>query len=208
MRTIAILALFLSSWVVASDFQGCPPEGDATAHGRADPANNVLKNRDTELKEFEAVTIPAIVALATDGVSKRHRSEWPGSFMRIVVKNEARAVAAEGYLLAIKQEGPESTNCHSQELRDFHMWLAPSPTSPKSASIVVEITPRIREHHEGWKLNTLKHLAKDHARVRISGWLFLDPEHPDQIGKSRATIWEVHPITRIEIWSGGKWMEL
>jgi hypothetical protein len=32
-------------------------------------------------------------------------------------------------------------------------------------------------------------------------------EHPEQIGQFRATLWEIHPITRIEVFTGGKWVE-
>jgi hypothetical protein len=36
----------------------------------------------------------------------------------------------------------------------------------------------------------------------------MDPEHPDQIGKTRGTIWEIHPIMQIETRSGGTWKPL
>ena len=36
----------------------------------------------------------------------------------------------------------------------------------------------------------------------------LDPEHPDQVGKTRGTIWEIHPIMFIEVEQQGKWVSL
>jgi len=36
----------------------------------------------------------------------------------------------------------------------------------------------------------------------------LDPEHPDQVGRTRAILWEIHPILKIEVWSGNRWQEL
>ena len=36
----------------------------------------------------------------------------------------------------------------------------------------------------------------------------MDPEHPDQIGKTRGTIWEIHPITKIEVEQNGGWVTL
>jgi hypothetical protein len=36
----------------------------------------------------------------------------------------------------------------------------------------------------------------------------LDPEHLDDVGKSRATIWEIHPILKIEVLRAGTWQEL
>ena len=49
---------------------------------------------------------------------------------------------------------------------------------------------------------------KKDQRVRISGWLMLDPEHPDQVGKTRGTIWEIHPIMQIEVNQNGQWTPL
>ena len=46
------------------------------------------------------------------------------------------------------------------------------------------------------------------TQVRISGWLMLDQEHPEQIGKTRGTLWEIHPITRIEVKDANGWREL
>ena len=42
----------------------------------------------------------------------------------------------------------------------------------------------------------------------VSGWLMLDPEHPDQVGKTRGTIWEIHPVMRMEVEQQGRWVPL
>ena len=36
----------------------------------------------------------------------------------------------------------------------------------------------------------------------------LDPEHADMVGSARGTIWEIHPITKIEVWKNGTWVDL
>jgi len=37
----------------------------------------------------------------------------------------------------------------------------------------------------------------------------LDPEHQDMINKGlRSTLWEIHPITQIEVFQGGQWVDL
>jgi hypothetical protein len=74
--------------------------------------------------------------------------------------------------------------------------------------VVVEITPRWLAANDGWRLQTFKRLAEQRAKVRITGWLMFDPQHPDQIGKTRGGLWEVHPITKIEVFSDGRWIEL
>ena len=56
-------------------------------------------------------------------------------------------------------------------------------------------------------------------RVRVTGFLLLDPVHPNHIRGHcvtdcgtkhffRATSWEVHPVTRIEVFRNGSWAEL
>jgi hypothetical protein len=37
----------------------------------------------------------------------------------------------------------------------------------------------------------------------------LDPEHPDQVGKVLASLWEIHPVMQIEVHnSNGQWITL
>ncbi len=74
--------------------------------------------------------------------------------------------------------------------------------------MVVEITPRLRAQHPSWSRKNLNRLVQQQTRARVSGWLLLDQEHPDQVGKTRATLWEIHPVLRIEVWTGGTWREL
>jgi len=145
-----------------------------------------------------------------DGVNKKHRSKWQDSTIGAVQSEEARAVQVVGHLLKTKLEGPESPNCHSTDRadRDLHMWLANSPDDDRSDAVVVEITPRIRAQHPSWTSTNLNKLVTNKTRVRISGWIMLDPEHPDQVGKTRATVWEIHPILGIEVFAAGQWKKL
>ena len=133
----------------------------------------------------------------------------------MVEKNEKRGMALVGYIVAAKQSGPESTNCHSQTRRDFHVWIGAEPAhsmqeakAMRAQAVIVEPTPNGQEIHPGWRLHILQKLAKQGTKVRISGWVMLDPEHPDQLGKTRSTLWEIHPVTMIEVWSGGQWRKL
>jgi hypothetical protein len=105
--------------------------------------------------------------------------------------------------LKVKLEGPESPNCHGDDQgdRDFHIWLANSADGERSDAVVVELTPRIRAKHPSWSRTNLNRLIATKPRVRVSGWVLLDPEHPDQVRKTRATIWEIHPIMMIEFFA-------
>jgi hypothetical protein len=45
--------------------------------------------------------------------------------------------------------------------------------------------------------------------VRFSGWLLFDPEHKNHLLRYRPTLWEIHPITKIEVkLPNGVWIDL
>ena len=155
-----------------------------------------------------------------------HRTDWPkGSAeqKRAVSKvqsQEKRGVMIEGHLLMARESGPESCNCRRDDLRDWHMWIgSEKATSFEDAkqkrrrSIVVEPTPRWQDR-KGWRLRQLQALARQSARVRVYGWLLWDQEHPEETPEmkgdnaTRGTLWEIHPVTKIEIRSGERWVEL
>jgi hypothetical protein len=186
-------------------FRGCPPEGDG-----GDPELNRLKNRIDE-GNYIPVPFDTITRLPWPrGVEDNRRNRWSARDHAAVARYEGIPVAVDGYLAAAKVEGPESPNCHGadSEFRDWHLWLVDSATEDRSRAIVVEVTPRVRPSHPGWKVPTLRRLARSGERVRISGWLMLDTEHPDQVGKTRGTIWEIHPIMKIETSLRGRWVTL
>jgi len=56
--------------------------------------------------------------------------------------------------------------------------------------------------------NRLNPLVNTNRQVRISGWLMFDPDHPSHLSVFRTTLWEIHPITKIEVWQGGAWVDL
>jgi hypothetical protein len=68
------------------------------------------------------------------------------------------------------------------------------------------VTPRERDQRPGWTSSALSSLTGE--QVRISGWLLMDQEHPEQLGQTRATLWEIHPIIHIEVNQGGSWQSI
>jgi hypothetical protein len=56
--------------------------------------------------------------------------------------------------------------------------------------------------------STLSPLVGKKDSVRVSGYLLLDPVHKNHLNKYRQTLWEVHPIHRIEIFQNGVWKDL
>jgi hypothetical protein len=103
----------------------------------------------------------------------------------------------------------ESTNCHltGDNEVDWHMYLTKSPGQQISQAIVVETTPRTRPSHS-WTVDGLTQYVDSQTPVRISGWLIYDFEHVGVIGTQRAGVWEVHPITRIEVQQNGQWKDV
>jgi hypothetical protein len=187
------------------DFEGCPATGTG-----GDPALNLLKNRDRPPPVVEAMTIGEILANhpSSAEAARGPRRRWPASAQAELANWENRGVILEGCLLRVKQEGPESCNCRDETKRDYHLWIAASAEDSRDRSVIAEVSPRLLPSHPNWRLRILTRLAKDRVRVRVSGWMMWDQEHPDQVGQTRGTQWEIHPIHKIEVWSGGRWRDL
>jgi hypothetical protein len=186
-------------------FDSCPPEGDG-----GDPILNMNKNR-VDAGNFQPVAFDTIEKLPWPQETERKaHADWSQSAQNQVAQAEGLPVMVEGYLAEARQEGPETPNCHSSTDHDFHIWLLGSPggASARTGAVVVEATPRVRANHPGWTVNALNSMAQSGTKVRISGWLMLDPEHPEQLGQTRGTLWEVHPIIEIEVAQGNQWIKL
>jgi hypothetical protein len=120
-------------------------------------------------------------------------------------------VVVSGYLShKVNVEKGESTNCDllQPDEVDWHMYVTKAPNQPISEALVVEATPRVRPQHK-WTTQTLDKYVNKNQPIRFSGWLLYDFEHVDMIGKERAAVWEVHPITKIEVQnSSGQWVSV
>ncbi|HEY7349472.1 MAG TPA: hypothetical protein VH599_14245 [Ktedonobacterales bacterium] len=182
-------------------FHGCPGTGDG-----GDTILNTFKNR-TDEGNYVSVSLADLLALTWPQDTERvSHGNWSDSERAEIAKYEGAPVETTGYLLDYKHEGTESTNCHASDYRDYHMWLAVNASDSRAESIVIEITPRMQAQRPGW-VDALKDLKGQH--VRISGWLLFDQEHPEQLGKTRKTLWEIHPIMHIDLdQGGGNWVSV
>ncbi|HEY2374525.1 MAG TPA: hypothetical protein VGH98_01000 [Gemmatimonadaceae bacterium] len=190
---------------VSPGFQGCPPTGDG-----GDRELNYLKNR-VDSASWAPTAFATVLDLRwSPSVIRRFREAWSRRDSVSVAEDEGLPVAVEGYFVAGKLEGPEATNCHGADatFRDWHLWLSATPGKDRSRSIVVETTPAVRANHPEWSLNAIHKLVRDSTLVRVSGWLMLDPEHPEQLGKTRGTLWEIHPVMKVEMLRDGRWTDL
>ena len=188
---------------VSITFMGCPPSGSG-----GDPVLNTLKNRIDEAP-WHSTTISDLLALPWPAaIEQKPRARWSKQDTAVIARHEGSPVQVEGYLLSAKKMSPETCNCRSVTFVDYHLWIADDPNKGREQSLVIEIAPRVQSFHPEWTLRRLQQLARDREKVRISGWLLMDPEHPDQIGKTRGTIWEIHPIMQIETSFLGQWRSL
>jgi hypothetical protein len=185
-------------------FHGCPPTGDG-----GDPVLNTLKNR-TDTAGWNPIQFDALEKLAWPQRAERSRYDsWPKDVRAQIDKFNGIPVSVEGYLFNAQQQGPESNNCHAiAPDTDYHIWLTAAPGQDRTGSVVVEVTPRVRAGHPAWTVAALRAIAHNNERVRISGWTMFDPEHPDQVTKTRGTIWEVHPVMKIEVMRNGQWQDM
>jgi hypothetical protein len=192
--------------VAPKDFHGIPPEGIG-----GDPELNRQKNRWAAPAKIDEMTISQIISLphdALDMMAKDKRSRWNHDASEQAAKSEDHGVQVTGYLAQVREEGPEACNGKSDIYLDFHLWITESPYQNKNTGIVVEAIPFWKEQFPAWKFDMFEKLAFEHAKVRVTGWILWDQEHGDEVGKSRGSCWEVHPITKFEVYSGGRWQEL
>jgi hypothetical protein len=207
-----------------SDEGECGDTGDG-----GDTDTNRRKNRTDIPASYHLVTWDAINTLGYAKGAPRSRADWTQAQLAAVTPFEGAAISVEGYLYKVKVEssspnassGGESTNCHARLANDvdWHMPLTADEGEGEDVAVIVETTPRVRRQHAQWTTVRLKpwttHIGSkanasyNQQKVRISGWLMLDPEHQDMInGGLRSTLWEIHPITKIEVWDNGAWVDL
>ncbi len=190
------------------DFHGCPITGELTATA-GDADLNALKNRTPQVSfPGEPVQVQHMLSLPTPSVTTAvSRKKWSQEDLDIVAEPESKGIQLEGFLVYQRHQAPELCNCKDPDERDFHVWICPATTSDNLDCVVVEATPRWQAVNNNWNQKTFSKLKNAKAHVRITGWLLYDQDHGIEVGKSRATLWEIHPITKIEVEQSGSWVE-
>jgi hypothetical protein len=204
----------------STTFKGCGAHGD----DRGDQDLNFLKNRIDEPDNWIEVDFDAVLGQSyPPTVGRRQRTDWDDEELAEVQRYEGLPLSIVCYFAWAKDEAPESCNCHIEDksMYDVHTWLTKEPAQiegsrapDRRAAIVAEVTPRLKADHPQWTQSTIRRLAKEQKKVRVSGWLLLDQEHPEQLkpagrrSATRGTLWEIHPIIEIEVWQNGQWVPL
>ena len=183
----------------SSVYDGCGPTGSAKRP--QEMYLNPFKNRDQAPMPSDVNRNIRLAGMLNPGEDKDRYSNY-------------MAAQITGYVASAKIGGIESCNCKSKDLshRDTHIdiVLSPKDYGNEKRHVIVEVTPRIRKlmasQGKDWSTPTLHQTLPRHL-VRFTGWMFYDTEHrpecfntaPDNPKDWRATAWEVHPVTNIEI---------
>jgi len=185
--TLTVVAVLLDRY--------CPASGLPLTSARR--AEHLLKNRVSfpSSEDFDAgVTLAALLQPGDD------ESRW----------SNTRSARIEGYVVSVGRAGIELANCWSPCRRDVHINVALRSDAPANEQVIVEVTPHLQRwaatNGLDWSAETLKRTLVG-KWVRFEGWLFYDSEHAKESANTfkegsdlwRATAWEVHPVTKIEI---------
>jgi hypothetical protein len=182
-------------WIALILFQGmtyaqtpCPRWGDAK-EGTLVYALNMKKNRVDIPENYQTISIINFLQMPDDST---------GDGIALTLTG--------GYVIEVKQQGPESCNCKSPADRDFHIVVVPDPKDKDSISmyVIVEVTPRIKKMNN-WTDQDIFNLKNKF--VDFAGIKFADLEHRNMSVKSnpgrktcwRGTINEIHPVTKFLI---------
>ena len=133
---------------------------------------------------------------------------------------EERGVSFDGYVqrLLTSKDG------------DIHFELVATrrlPGGPDTAYVTAELTPQWGRGSDPWSYERLVATLRPNRggaapwetgprRARVSGWLLYDFQYdlrhdPEALrGGARLTGWEIHPVTRIEVWeeADSAWREV
>jgi hypothetical protein len=173
----------------------CLPQGIALFPGKR--AFNSLKNRTALPQEADFDRQITLASLLRPGADQ---TRW----------STARAAAIEGYVIRVGEGSVESANCFSFLRRDTHIEVALRFDAPLRERVIVEVTPSLRDWAKGqgmdWSDAALKRELTG-RRCRFEGWLLFDINHdeesentePGREANWRATAWEIHPVTHIQV---------
>lgn len=186
-------------------FNGCPPEGEG-----GDVELNLLKNR-VDKGAYIPVSFDSLLGLTWPrSAEQRLMSEWTPSGRAFITQYLGLPIVVEGYIGALREGIADPANCNRGD-EDNHFWrlfINKGPRDRRSQAIIAMSSPQTRVGHT-WSAQFIRDvLIEGRVPVRISGWLYFDPVHPQEIGRTRATLWEITPVMQIEVFQDGRWNPL
>jgi hypothetical protein len=146
----------------------------------------IQKGRLTEPQQPSPMRIAEIIALP------RFPQAYTRAQLDEITAIESRGAVVVGYVARLLQMGDG----------DYHIQItavAPGRClgSDTPDQLITELTPGVRSRRPNYTWEALVPLCGAATQIRLTGWLFYDSPHQDDVGRS--TPWEVHPVTRIEV---------
>ncbi len=179
-------------------YNGCPMEGSAkSARGQA---VNRLKNRYTAPAATDIDTAITLAAILQPGDDENRWKESDGATIT-------------GYVVEAFRGSVETVNCGASATahRDTHIEVASDVNNTAdSQRFIVEVTPKWRAYMgqlgQDWSTSTLRNTLEGQC-AEFTGWMFWDSYHDDEAentapgrsGNWRATAWEIHTVTAIQV---------
>ena len=196
-RKRVVLTLLLAAGLILTGFflitHHCPTTGIAFTKARRDLHRLKSRTAIPQRSDFdERVTLSSLLQPGNDS------ARW----------SQSRAARIEGYVVSVAAARTEMANCYWG--RDTHIHIGARQNAAPREHVVIETTPRIEAWAKSqgwdWSEETLKRELTGRL-VRFEGWLLFDSGHameseniaPGTQHNWRATAWEIHPVTRIEV---------
>ena len=132
--------------------------------------------------------------------------EYADSDWTTVRAYSQRGVSLEGYIAGLRRSPGDAIGLLTWREGDLHVHLRETleprcaPEGNRSEQVVAAVTRAFQPPKTGWSYNALVGLCERQARVRVSGWLLHDFEHVRDVGDVRGSAWEIHPVTKLEVW--------
>ncbi|RJP37301.1 MAG: hypothetical protein C4547_05655 [Phycisphaerales bacterium] len=178
----------------------CPPQGSARSTQTL--RHNRLKNRTAIPRGWDVDRRVTLQAVRTAGNDRRR---W----------NDGDAATLYGYVRAVRAVAHETCNClaSTRELTTAQLEITDGPDDLQRP-VIVHVTPPMRLIHnyydlESWATRDVKAMYEGRW-VTVTGWLMFNEmqddgadnsDRFDWIGRDnwRASAWELHPVTHIEL---------
>jgi hypothetical protein len=208
------------------------PNGCSQAAGY-DAYVNLLKNQlvSPNLEPLRALTRDDYGKLEQSLPKELTKSNHEQFKDELSALGDGHVVSLIGYLYYAKKGGKESSNCQLTEPADidYHIGIGFDPalagklaaktklttdehSQVNQSSVIVEMTPHWRAQFKpAWSLEALAPVVG--RQVRVVGQLMVDNDHFDphddcsfpRAGSTcwRASVWELHPVTRFQICDSG-----
>lgn len=202
MKTLAAgfcALLFASAASLGQAAADCPPRGDAT-RSKVQKLNESKARTDVPTDDAidDTVTLEALLEPGDDSLRFENGD----------------AVQISAFVLAVRDGGASSSNCHSSNpsRQETVLELVSDPNIPDPAhGVFAVVTPlgRAAMARQGVDGSTRGLRARYLSRwVLVTGWLLYDFEAASRAVNTapllgpdiaRATAWEIHPVTAIEL---------